>query len=220
MYEDMQAEYIHHLGSDDWIADTARVSFGKEAKEFTKERNERLIKYLAKHNHWSPFAHSIVAFRMTAPIFVSRQLAKHQIGFAWNEISRRYVDYQPTFFKPDDWRSAPPDNIKQGSGEESPYHERANELLHDVVVAADTAYTLLNNLDIAPEQARMVLPQNMMTKWIWTGSLYAWSRVWKLRVYPTAQKETRDLITMIGPAMEQCFPIAWRELTNESPHNS
>ena len=208
----MSVEYIHHLGNDDWIADVARVSFDKKAKSYSKERNERLIKNLAKHNHWSPFAHCIVAFRMTAPIFVARQLAKHQIGLAWNEISRRYVDDKPTYYIPDSWRNRPEESIKQGSGDLSRYQDHAQTLYNEVLNMTDTVYEQLINLDIAPEQARMVLPQGMMTKWIWTGSLYSWSRIWKLRVYPTAQIETKNLIQQIGPHMEEHFPVAWKEL--------
>lgn len=216
MTEPMSVEYLHHLGNDDWIADVARVSFDKQAKNYSKEQNDRLIRYLAKHNHWSPFAHCIVSFRMTAPIFVARQLAKHQIGLAWNEISRRYVNEKPTYYIPDTWRNRPEESIKQGSGEDSRYQDHAQTAYNEVLNLCDVVYEQLINLDIAPEQARMVLPQSMMTKWIWTGSLYSWSRIWKLRVYPTAQMETKNLIQQIGPHMESHFPVAWKELINDN----
>jgi len=219
MIEPMSVEYMKHMGDDNWIADVARVSFGKESKDFSKERNDRLIRFLAKHNHWSPFSHCIVSFRMTAPIFVARQLAKHQVGLSWNEISRRYVDYEPTYYCPSTWRNRPAENIKQGSGKDSRYQEVTQDMFNELVDLSDMIYNRMINLDIAPEQARMVLPQNMMTKWIWTGSLYAWSRIWKLRVHPTAQIETRMLIEQIGPHMETLFPIAWKELLNDNEPN-
>lgn len=206
---DMSVELVDVMGSDLSVVNAARVSFGKQVSEF-REQDAKLINYLAKHNHWTPFAHAFASFRIKAPIFVARQLVKHQVGLAWNEVSRRYVDEEPEFWFPQEWRGRPV-NAKQGSdgvinysGEQS--KEITKTLLHH--------YMWLLATGVAPEQARMVLPQNTMTEWIWSGSLAAFCRVCKLRLDPHAQQETRELVEGIKALLEPKFPVAFKALTS------
>ena len=155
----MKVELIDHMGSDLSIVNAARVSFAKVHAEFDEKNDTRLINYLAKHNHWSPFGHASMQFHIKAPVFVARQLVKHQVGLTWNEVSRRYVDTEVEFYEPKEWRLAAEDK-KQGSSEETvkysilPAHKFAKE-----------CYENMLNLGIAPEMARMVLPQSMYTEW-------------------------------------------------------
>ncbi len=197
------------------VVDAARVSFAKTSDQYTPEENAKLIRYLAKHGHWSPFAHPQASFRITAPIFVARQLAKHQVGLAWNEESRRYIDGEPEFFEPTQWRLRPEGSIKQGSGAtvaEPDDVDLLNRTLTSVHVGLRTMYNELIRLGVAPEQARMVLPLCTMTSWIWTGSLYAWARVCRLRLDPHAQQETQEVAKQIDSHMSKWFPISWAAL--------
>lgn len=213
IYEEMSVKHLLKMGSDDTVVDAARVSFAKEASNYTPDQNVKLITYLAKHKHWSPFAHCTLQFHIKAPIFVARQLAKHQVGFAWNEVSRRYVDYKPTFWSPhNQWRGRA-ENKKQGS---------ANELVRDNLIAQEhydeamhyvqLSYELLLACDVCPEQARAVLPQSMMTEWYWTGSLYGFNRVCQLRLDPHAQDECRQVALAISDCCAKAFPISWMAL--------
>lgn len=208
---DIDVEYLDHMGSDLTVVNAARVSFHKEHEEFDHTTDRGLIKYLAKHNHWSPFAHCSASFRVKAPIFVARQLVKHTVGFSWNEVSRRYVDDEPEFFMPQVWRKKA-DNVKQGSSEES-----AGDFFvatHDATEEALNAYYLMLQHGVCPEQARMVLPQNTMTEWIWTGTLYAWARMCQLRLDSHTQKETRVVAEKIHATMWNLFPTSWEFLMN------
>jgi thymidylate synthase (FAD) len=205
MYED-------HMGNDDAVCDAARVSMNKSADLFTVNQNERLINYLAKHNHWSPFAHCTIKMRFKAPIFIARQFVKHQVGFAWNEISRRYVNEEPSFWMPMDLRNKA-ENVKQGSS--LIVHPASDLYKLDIDTLTDNATSLYNRMiqeGICPEQARMVLPQNMMTEWIWTGSLYAWSRMYQLRSDSHAQFEARIYAELVSKICSKYFPISWRAL--------
>ena len=213
MYEKIAVSLVNHMGNDDTVVNAARVSFAKEARQYAVDQNKRLIKYLADHNHWSPFAHCTLQFHIKAPIFVARQLAKHQVGFAWNEVSRRYVDSDPTFWNPNrQWRSRA-ENKKQGS---------STELVGDVIEAGDEyestirtavlSYNLLLAQGVCPEQARSVLPQSMMTEWYWTGSLFGFSRVCKLRLDAHAQVECREVAQPIYDTCAKLFPISWKAL--------
>ena len=176
----MHVELIDHLGTDLTVVNAARVSFNKEHSEI-EPGDQGLIKYLAKHNHWSPFAHCFVQLRIKAPIFVARQLQKHQIGLSWNEVSRRYVNHSPEFWDAHvNWREATEDK-KQGSGRLSPFNREANLLAESVYKFCGNAYHQLLGMGICEEQARAVLPQSMLTEWFWSGSLYAFSRVCNLR---------------------------------------
>lgn len=218
----MAVTYVDHMGSDLSVANAARVSFDKvskmethldtfsgEFKQVLSPADAKLIGYLAKHNHWSPFAHTSISLRIKAPLFVARQLGKHQVGLAWNEVSRRYVATEPEMFYPDAWRCAA-ENVKQGS---SSYPFQANtQQIYDHLDAALSLYQGLVEDGCCPEQARMVLPQAMMTEWIWTGSLYAFARVCILRLDSHTQKETRDVAQLISDAVEYRFPVSWAAL--------
>jgi thymidylate synthase (FAD) len=197
------------------VVNAARVSFAKIATEFT-DKDVKLINYLAKHNHWTPFAHAFVSLRIKAPIFVARQAVKHQVGLAWNEVSRRYVDEEPEYFLPSSWRSRPESNIKQGSSA-TPVED--SDMFHSIVVEyCKEGLATYNNMlacGVAPEQARMVLPLNSMTEWIWSGSLAAFSRVCKLRLDPHAQLEIQELAQGIKAAVEPLFPVSFAALMGE-----
>lgn len=207
----MKATYLWHGGSDLTVVNAARVSFGK-AKEIFDEKDARLLRYLAKHKHELPFAHPHVAFHMKAPIFVARQLAKHQVGFVWSEISRRYVKDTPEVYIPDVLRKGSPD-IKQGSLEEEIYEPILQKHNYrDIVNRAVLVYEHLLRAGVCPEQARAVLPQAAYTEWHWTGSLLGWARVWGLRVKPDAQRETRELVEQIDAPLSEHFPAAWQVL--------
>ena len=212
----VDVELIDHMGSDASVVNAARVSFGKRIKEMS-EGDTKLIRYLAKHNHWSPFGHASLQFRIKAPIFVARQLVKHQIGLTWNEISRRYVDYEPEFYEVDKWRGRPVDK-KQGSSEENiewiNRSIRTSALQDQVENVALANYNLMIGAGVAPEQARMILPQSMMTEWYWSGTLYAFARVCNLRCAEDAQYETRIVANLINDECEKLFPISWTELRN------
>jgi thymidylate synthase (FAD) len=230
---------INHMGSDISVVNAARVSFDKESDyryigfreqydDFgdvvkrthivvLEEQDERLIRYLAKHNHWSPFAHTSIQLRVDSPIFVARQLVKHQVGGVWNEISRRYVDSEPVFYFPDVWRKRS-ESAKQGSSDEAvdvmgmakAFTEDVNpEAIVDNTLAC---YQWMLEEGVAPEQARMILPQNMMTSWYWTGSLMFFHRVYKQRIDDHAQKETQEVAQKIGEICKRLFPVSWAEL--------
>lgn len=210
----MEVSLLDTMGSDDGVANAARVSFAKDASNFTDEQNDKLIKYLAKHNHWSPFAHTSLQFRIKAPIFVARQLGKHQVGLVWNEVSRRYVDFEPEFYMPSTLRLKA-DNVKQGSSDQ--ILDLADwRYMEAELVVRDSAflYNQLLNAGVCAEQARMFLPQNMMTEWIWTGSLMAFARVCKLRLDSHTQKETRDVAELIEKEIKECglFNVSWEAL--------
>lgn len=213
MYDKISVELLDKMGSDNTVVDAARVSFNKEASNYTSSQNEKLIKYLADHNHWSPFAHCTLQFRIKSPIFVARQLQKHQVGFAWNEVSRRYVDYKPTFWSPDNqWRGRA-ENKKQGSADELVRDNlEAQEHYNDAVRYVYQTYELLLACGVCPEQARSILPQSMMTEWYWTGSLYGFARVCKLRLDPHAQAECREVVKWINDFCANQFPMSWKAL--------
>lgn len=220
---DIAVTILDHMGSDLTVVNAARVSFDKESMfEWDHEElgvklsdaDARLVKYLARHNHWSPFAHTSVQFRVKAPIFVARQLVKHQVGGVWNEVSRRYVDSEPEFYIPAEWRGRPDGSVKQGSGE--PVH---HQKLVEAVVKKTTAETLeiynaLLSSGVAPEMARMVLPQNTMTEWYWTGSLMFWTRVCRQRLDAHAQAETQQVALLVSQHMRKLFPVSWDVLMN------
>ena len=201
----MNISLIDKMGSDITVVNAARVSFAKR-KEVFDDKDEKLIKYLAKHNHWSPFGHASMQFLIKAPIFVARQLVKHQVGLVWNEVSRRYVDDEPEFYVPFMWRNRA-ENKKQGSGDEEVEYD-----ITDFVKSAKELYTDMLKSDIAPEMARMVLPQNMMTEWYWSGTLYAFARVCNLRCKPDAQKETQMVADQIDVLAKELFPNSWEAL--------
>lgn len=217
----MQVDYIAHMGSDLTVVNAARVSFNKESELVEgkiSEKDEKLIKFLADHNHWTPFGHCTIQFRVKAPIFIARQLGKHQIGLVWNEVSRRYVDYQPEFYFPDSWRGRPKDGLKQGSDENEEIEfigdVRTGSLHNEVVALSKDYYNQMIRAGVSPEQARMLLPQSTYTEWYWSGSLYAFFRVCQLRLHKSAQKEARDIAQKIFNHCQKLFPISWKYLNN------
>ena len=212
----MASIYVHRMdsmGSDLTVANAARVSFDKHKDELD-DSDEKLIAFLAKHGHWSPFAHVSQQLKIDAPIFIARQLQKHQIGLAWNEVSRRYVDSTPEFYTPTEWRKRAKDK-KQGSLSEPIASQGiANAIKKEAEIVCVNAYNALLRKDVCPEQARMVLPQSLMTSWYWTGSLYAFSRVCNLRLKEDAQAETREVAESISNHCAIMFPISWKNLVN------
>jgi thymidylate synthase (FAD) len=210
----MDVEYLDHMGTDLTVVNAARVSFDKEHDEFDYKTDRGLIKYLAQHNHWSPFAHCSATFRVKAPIFVARQLMKHTVGFSWNEVSRRYVNSEPEFYFPEVWRKAA-ENVKQGSSDEAT-NLHADYGMRQLEEVACLYQDLLKE-GVCAEQARMVLPQNMMTEWIWTGTLYAWARMCSLRIDAHTQAETRVIAHAVSDHMDELYPTSWEFLMNTEP---
>ena len=211
----MKATLVDTMGSDLTVVNAARVSFNSHSKELTR-KDERLIAFLAKHGHWSPFAHVILQFRMKAPIFVARQLVKHQVGLTWNEISRRYVDTDIEFYEPKVWRKAA-ENVKQGSSDESSGWERWGSKVEKAMNSTQLALAEYEDAiasGVCMEQARMLLPQSMMTEWYWTGSLVAFARIVKQRTHITAQLETQEVAFLIKKALDEKETItnSWRAL--------
>lgn len=227
---------IDFMGSDLSVVNAARVSFAKEsdwdrynpfdcdkAYVFDSETNhalvlsdkdQKLINYLAKHAHWSPFAHNSLTFRIKAPIFVARQLVKHQVGGVWNEVSRRYVDDEPEFYFPDVYHTKPT-NAKQGAGEVMA--DTQPEMVLSAMAQWTTQIALNSYKDflavgMAPEEARMYLPLNSMTEWWWTGSLMFFARVCKQRLDAHAQSATREVVKMISDQIPQEFTHSWKAL--------
>lgn len=216
----MKVELIDHMGDDLRVVNAARVSFDKESKDFTyredlpKGSDQGLLEYLGSHNHWSPFAHCIITMRETVPIFVARQRFKHTVGWAYNEVSRRYVDSEPEFFSPDAWRARPDNGMKQGSGEPIKEQLAAQETYGDAVHEALISYLYLTkNLNVCPEQARMVLPQSMYTSYYVTGSLYAWANAYNQRIDKHAQQEIQELAQSWDEILRELYPEAWKVLT-------
>lgn len=208
----MKVEHIDHMGNDDSVCRAARVSFAKDPAQFTDDQNARLIKYLARHNHWTPFAHAFVTLRFKAPIAIHAQCVKHQVGFAMNTVSRRYVSDKPELFIPE-FRLAPEGSIKQGSGEIYPANEAVQHVYEQQCNKMINSYIDLVDIGVAPEQARFVLPQGVMTEWVWSGSLQAWARFYTQRINPHAQKEIQFLAQEVDKIVGALYPIAWDALT-------
>jgi len=210
----MKAELIDSMGNDLTAVNAARVSFAKKKDEFD-DKDERLIRYLAKHKHWTPFGHIILQFRITAPIFVARQWYRHTVGFARNEESRRYIRDEPQYFLPESIRSAPEGSIKQGSGGSHVRNELWKLRYDGKVRECIATYNTMIKDGVAPEQARMVLPQGVETSWVETASLYAYARLCNERMAEDAQKEIRDLAAQVDEQCRNIAPASWRYLTND-----
>lgn len=209
-------QYVMHMGDDLAVVNAARVSFNKHSKEFS-ERDEKLIGYLAKHNHWTPFAHPQITLRIKAPISIRAQLGKHQVGFVMNEVSRRYVTEEPECYCPI-WRSKPTDGAKQGSTDFIEDDDQFDEMcrIYDKVAnQAMDAYQELMERGVAPEQARFVLPQGAYTEWWWTGSLAGYARVYRQRIDPHAQWEVREYAEAISKIIQPLYPVSWKALTKQ-----
>ena len=207
----MKVELIDFAGGDLSVVNSARVSFNKSTTTM-EGRDVKLIHYLAKHRHDTPFRHNFVQLRCSVPLFLARQLMKHQAGLTWNEESRRYVDNVPDFFKPDGWRKRPDDSIKQGSGGHHPYSPRWQRFYEDHVENSIDLYRDMLRDNIAPEMARMVLPQSMMVNFIWSGNLLAFFHVYKLRSGEGAQEEAMVFAELLKEAIEPEFPDSWAAL--------
>jgi thymidylate synthase (FAD) len=208
----VKIKYISHMGDDTTVVNSARVSFDKQVEKI-EEGDEKLIKYLATHGHWTPFSHPQITMRETVPIFVARQRFKHMVGFTYNEISRRYVDSAPELYHPEEWRKKPEGSIKQGS---AGVHEKDFKIALEYTKMMDNVlglYKDLINMGVAPEQARIVLPQSMYTSYYVTGSLSAWARMYNQRIEHSAQREIQVLAHNIGEIIEPLYPLSWKALT-------
>jgi thymidylate synthase (FAD) len=233
----MKAEYISHMGNDLTVVNAARVSFDKSSEFENEERiigvskkDKGLIYYLATHGHWTPFSHPQITMRYTVPIFVARQEFKHIVGFTRNEVSRRYVDDAPEFYVPEVWRSRPEGSVKQGSGGAidyflNAYDERTESPSIEVscqsfdyegfcAICLDYYNSMLDD-GVAPEQARMVLPQSMYTSYYVTGSLAAFARFVKQRTDPHAQVEIQELAQEVSNIIAPLYPVSWQALVGE-----
>ena len=219
----IEVTYIDHMGSDLSVVNAARVSFGKKSDWLPRIHNGeakalsakdcRLIAYLARHNHKSPFNHTFTTFHVKAPVFVARQLVKHEY-MPWNEISRRYVDVEPELYEAPVWRGRSEDK-KQGSYGE--VESNANVLYYNK--NALMMYKQLLDEGVAPEQARMVLPQSMMTEWYWSGTVFSFAKMCSLRCKDDTQAETRVVADAIDEEMENLYPISWEALRDEYVHS-
>jgi thymidylate synthase (FAD) len=226
--DQIKVELIHSCGDDLTVVNAARVSFDKESewewidwgfssaydigwKEMVlKEKDKKLIQYLAKHVHLSPFGHCFASFRVTAPVFVARQLVKHKF-LRWNEVSRRYVDSPPEFYTPDVWRGRAEDK-KQGSGGEVELGDELEGVLAYTEISSLDSYNMLLEAGVCPEQARMMLPQSLMTTWWWSGSMDAFANMCHLRCKEDTQYETRLVANEIDYIMSNLYPVSWEAL--------
>ena len=229
---------VDKMGSDLTVCNAARVSFNNQtdwgvdeeavtrlestgsqyAEEDVRklrERDRKLIRYLAKHNHWTPFAHPQITLRIKAPVSIRTQFFKHKQGFVENEISRRYVSFEPEFYYPE-WRGKPTDGAKQGSDDFIQIDHETNMGYDNAMRACLYTYNQLLENGVAPEQARFVLPQAMYTEWYWTGSLAAYARFYKQRIDPHAQWEIREYADAIGQIIRPHFPVSWKYLSGET----
>ncbi len=220
-------QLIDWMGSDLSIVNAARVSFNKESSweyadshvpiQSLSERDGKLIKYLAKHNHFTPFCHATISIRVKCPIFVRAQLGKHQIGLTMNEVSRRYVTFDPEVYVPL-WRSAPTNGAKQGSSGKIEDMDLCIRMRQEYESVAKDCIKLYNDLladGVAPEQARSILPQGTYTEFVWTGSLYAFARIYNLRIDTHAQWEIQEYAKAIDKIIAPLFPVSWQTLTTK-----
>ena len=212
----IQTFYVDHMGTDLSVANAARVSFGKRSEMDTsdvwgppklKDKDAKLIRYLAKHKHISPFGHCFASFHVKAPVFVARQLVKHKF-LRWNEISRRYVDHEPEFYQPTEWRGRSLDKKQGSAGVTYPDPDILSFYEHTTL----RSYNELLEHGVCPEQARMVLPQSMVTEWYWSGSLDAFADMCNLRCKPDTQYETQVVAGHIDTEMAKLFPVSWKAL--------
>ena len=220
----MQATYVDHMGTDLSVVNAARVSFNKKStwKEYDggskecqlEKRDISLINFLAKYKHMSPFGHCSASFHVKAPVFVARQLVKHKF-LRWNEISRRYVDDEPEFYLPQYWRKKS-ENKKQGSSGNMELSLFRKNCINNISSSSKTTYREMIEDGVAPEMARMILPQTLMTEWYWSGSLDAFSNMCNLRCTNDTQSETRTVADVISTILEGLFPISWQALTEPS----
>ena len=233
----LKVELVNHMGDDLSVVNAARVSFDKvsewkevneEGAEHThysmnyippskvmKEDDVRLIKFLAKHDHWTPFGHTAISLRMAAPVPIRTQCFKHKIGLIENEESRRYIKSVPEIYIPLEFRSIPEGSIKQGSGE---IHRRSKDwvkVYEDHVKEVVKLYLFMLDDGICPEQARLILPQGAIVNWIWTGNLMSFANFYNKRIDSTAQKEIQALAIKVDEVISPLYPVSWAALTNK-----
>lgn len=217
----IKVELIDHMGSDLAVVNAARVSFAKESKWAAVEGEDcslsfddaKLIRYLATHDHWTPFAHTSIQFRVAAPVPIRTQCFKHKVGLVENEESRRYISTRPEIYVPDQFRAKPEGSIKQGSADR---HESSEGWRQEYIRLADSCVELYMEMledGVCPEQARFVLPQGAIVNWMWTGNLVAFANFYNKRTDSHAQKEVQDVALILGPLVEQLFPVSWKALT-------
>ena len=230
-------ELVDHMGSDLTVCNAARVSFSKDTEwevdeeavarlresgssyhpedvQKLGERDVKLLKYLATHQHWTPFAHPQITLRVKAPVSIRTQMFKHKQGFVENEISRRYVSFEPEFYNPK-WRGKPKNGAKQGSDDFIEIQDEIQQTYNSMLIGCLRNYYDLLDAGVAPEQARFILPQGMYTEWYWTGSLAAYARFYKQRIDEHAQYEVREYAKSIGVLISRLFPVSWKCLTTK-----
>lgn len=207
----ISAQLVDWMGDDNSITNAARVSFAKQASNYTEEQNHRLIKFLARERHELPFAHTAITLRCSAPVPIRTQCFKSKVGFVENEESRRYITSTPELFVPDEFRSAVKDK-KQGSGGVHEWSSHYKRVYEDHCRDGIEHYLDMIRVGICPEQARFILPQGVMVSWIWTGSLLAYSRFCKLRLKPDAQAEVRVMAEQVSDIMAGLYPVSWKAL--------
>lgn len=211
-------ELMDSMGNDNTVANVARVSmqfdtnWNELPEDYSVEQRDKLISYLARNHHTSPFRHPQITVRIKVPIYLARQLGKHQVGMSWNEVSRRYVATEPVFAYPDAWRKAPKGSIKQGSAGTHSAHDDIQAHYDQHIGESIYFYNILLDNGVAPEQARMVLPQSMYTEVIWTGSLMSFAHVYKLRVDEHAQVEAQEFAKELDSIIRPLFPVSWEAL--------
>jgi len=208
----IKVELIDHMGSDLAVVIAARVSFAKESTEFV-EQDERLIRYLATHDHWTPFAHTAIQLRVAAPVPIRTQCFKHKVGLVENEESRRYISTRPEIYIPDQFRAKPQGSIKQGSADR---HESSEGWRQEYIIVTNLCvelYMAMIEDGVCPEQARFVLPQGAIVNWIWTGNLVSFANFYNKRTEAHAQKEVKDVAIIVDQVISPLFPVSWAALT-------
>ena len=213
---EIKVELLDHMGNDIAVVQAARVSFAKDADaEFDNVKDGKLINYLAKHDHWTPFAHTALKFRVAAPVPIRTQCFKHKIGMVENEESRRYISTTPEIFIPEFFRSKPEGSIKQGSGDVHPLSDKWLEVYQEMTTDSVNAYLQMLEDGVCPEQARFILPQSAIVNWIWTGNLVSFANFYNKRTDPNAQREVQVVAELVGKEVERIFPVSWKALTEK-----
>lgn len=211
----IKVELLDYMGDDLAVVQAARVSFAKEAEQFDEQRDPKLINYLATHDHWTPFAHTALKFRVAAPVPIRTQCFKHKVGMVENEESRRYISTTPEIFIPEFFRSKPEGSIKQGSANKHPMSNMFIAEYEDCVNNCVVQYQTMIACGVCPEQARFILPQGAIVNWIWTGNLVSFANFYLKRTDPTAQKEVKMVAELIGEEVKKLFPVSWLALVGE-----
>lgn len=228
----IKAELLDWMGDDLAVVNAARVSFSKESElqEYENHAGDlmvglkisdaRLIDYLAQHNHWTPFAHTALKFRCSAPVPIRTQAFKHKVGMVENEESRRYISSTPEIFIPEFFRSKPEGSIKQGSGDR--HYNSDNWVAYYESACQKAVNVYLDMLDdnVCPEQARFILPQGTIVNWIWTGNLVSFANFYLKRTDTNAQKEVQVLAESIGEQVSKIFPVSWKALVGEKDNDN